>query len=55
MSKERALENAMASVKMEGFAVSDQTKADCMRLLRGDISVVDMVKEILARPIKTED
>lgn len=54
MSKDRALENAIASVQMEGFAVSEQTRADCLRLLHGDVSVSDMVKEILARSVKAE-
>ena len=54
MSDERALENALASVQMEGFPVSVQTKEDCVRLLSGEMSVAELVKEILARPVKAE-
>ena len=47
-----ALRSALASTRMEGFDVTDQTEKDCMRLMNGEISVADMVKEILARPAK---
>lgn len=47
-----ALQSALASTRMEGFAVTEQTEKDCARLLRGEISVADLVKEILARPAK---
>ena len=47
-----ALRNCLASTHMEGFAVTKQTEADCIRLMRGDISVSDLVKEIIARPTK---
>lgn len=47
-----ALRNALASVRMEGFSVSEQTEQDCIRLMNGEISVSDLVKEILARPAK---
>ena len=48
----RALRNALASARMEGFEVTEQTERDCIRLLSGDISVVDLVKEIMDRPAK---
>ena len=48
----RALRNALASTRMEGFEVTEQTERDCIRLLSGDISVVDLVKEIMDRPAK---
>lgn len=47
-----ALRSALASTRMEGFEVTEQTEKDCMRLMTGEISVADMVKEILARPAK---
>ncbi len=47
-----ALRSALASTRMEGFQVTKQTEKDCMRLMRGEISVADLVKEILARPAK---
>ena len=47
-----ALRSALASTRMEGFAVTEQTEKDCVRLMTGELSVADMVKEILARPAK---
>lgn len=47
-----ALCSALASTHMEGFDVTEQTEKDCMRLMSGEISIEDMVKEILARPAK---
>ncbi len=47
-----ALRSALASTRMEGFRVTKQTEKDCMRLMSGEISVTDLVKEILARPAK---
>ena len=45
-----SLQNALFSVRMEGFPVTEQTEQDCIRLMSGDISVADLVNEILARP-----
>ena len=47
-----ALRSALASTRMEGFEVTEQTGKDCVRLMTGELSVADMVKEILARPAK---
>lgn len=47
-----ALRNALASTRMEGFIITEQTEKDCVRLMSGDVSVADLVKEILARPAK---
>lgn len=47
-----ALRSALASTRMEGFEVTEQTEKDCMRLMTGELSVADMVREILARPAK---
>lgn len=47
-----ALRSALASAHMEGFHVTAQTERDCLRLLSGDVSVAEMVKEILSRPSK---
>ena len=44
-----ALRSALASTRMEGFEVTEQTEKDCIRLLSGEISVEDMVNEILSR------
>lgn len=43
------LANALASSRIEGLPVTKQTEMDCIRLLNGEISVENMVKEILNR------
>lgn len=47
-----ALRSALASTRMEGFHVTEQTEKDCIRLMNGEISVSELVKEILRRPAK---
>ncbi len=47
------LRSALASTRMEGFEVTEQTEKDCVRLISGKISVADLVKEILERPVKS--
>ena len=47
-----ALRSALASTRMEGFIVTEQTEKDCIRLMSGKVSVADLVKEILARPTR---
>ena len=47
-----ALRSALASTRMEGFPVTKQTEKDCVRLMSGEISVTDLINEILARPAK---
>ncbi len=47
-----ALRSALASTRMEGFEVNEQTEKDCVRLMSGQISVADLVREIMARPAK---
>lgn len=47
-----SLRSALASLRMEGFHVTEQTEQDCIRLISGKVSVDDLVEEILARPAK---
>ena len=47
-----ALRSALASTRMEGFEITEQTEKDCIRLMEGKISVADLVKEIMSRPSK---
>ena len=47
-----ALRSALASARMEGFRVTEQTERDCIRLMSGELSVADLVKEVLSRPVK---
>lgn len=46
------LDSALASTKMEGFNVTEQTRQDCLRLLEGSVSVSELVREIIARKSK---
>lgn len=48
-SRELALECALASTKMEGFKVTEQTRKDCLRLMDGKISVEELAREICSR------
>jgi len=43
------LHSALNSARMEGFNVTEQTEQDCIRLLNGEISIGELVAEILAR------
>ena len=54
-SQELALDSALASTKMEGFEITEQTRQDCLRLLEGNISVAELVHEISARKLKKDD
>ena len=47
-----ALRSALASARMEGFRVTEQTEKDCIRLMNGEVSAADLVKEIMQRPKK---
>lgn len=45
-----ALHEALVSASMEGFEITAQTEQDCIRLMSGEVSVSQIVAEILARP-----
>lgn len=47
-TNKEAVENAAASIKMEGFAVSEQSKQWCEQLLNHEITF----EEYLARALK---
>ena len=49
------LRSALASTRMEGFGVTEQTEKDSLRLINGEISVVDLVEEILERPVEDKE
>lgn len=51
-SRDLALESALASTRMEGFKVTEQTRQDCLRLLDGRVSVPELVREITVRKSK---
>lgn len=51
-TQELALESALASTKMEGFQITEQTRYDCERLLDKEVSVAELVREIIDRTAK---
>ena len=44
-----ALRNDLASTQMEGYEITEQTEQDCVRLLKGKISIQELAQEIMAR------
>ena len=48
ITREQALENALASSRIEGYEVTEQTRADCRRLMDGK-DARTLAAEILAR------
>ena len=46
-SREKAVENAVASVEMEGFHVDEETKKMCERLLKGEITYDEYLAFVL--------
>jgi hypothetical protein len=47
--KERVLNNAVASVEMEGYRVSEYEKKLCMDVLNGNLKRDDFIKIMLER------
>ena len=48
-SLEEALDSALASSKIEGFDVTEQTRRDCLRLINGEVTIEELVREISSR------
>ena len=49
ITREQALENALASSRIEGYEVTEQTRADCRLLMDGKVDARTLAAEILAR------
>ena len=47
--KERALNNAVASVEMEGYRLSDYERTLCMDVLDGKLAKDDFIKKLLEK------
>lgn len=43
---EKALENSLASSRMEGYQITDDIKKNCERLIKGEITISQLVEEI---------
>ena len=48
ITREQALENALASSRIEGYEVTEQIRADCRRLMDGKVDARTLAAEILA-------
>ena len=48
ITRDQALENALASSRMEGYEVTEHTRADCRRM-DGKVDARTLAAEILAR------
>lgn len=46
MSIDKAIENAVASVEMEGFSIDEQSKDLCRKLLNNEISMEQYISFI---------
>lgn len=50
---ERAeLQSALASTRMEGYTVTEQTERDCVRLISGEVVANNLGKELLSGPTR---
>lgn len=50
VSTKRAMKNAFASARMEGFRVTPEIQRNCQRIINGEISIDDCVKQMLVKP-----
>ncbi len=46
MTPERAVDNAIASIKMEGFKVSDEQRLLMLKVVRGEMTLDEALKII---------
>ena len=55
ITREQALENALASSRTEGFPVTEQTCMDCRRFMEGEVDARTLAAEILERRKATRE
>lgn len=55
ITREQALENALASSRIEGFPVTEQTRMDCRRFMEGEADARTLAAEILERRKATRE
>ena len=46
MTFEKALENSLVSSRMEGYQITDDIKKNCECLIKGEITISQLVEEI---------
>lgn len=47
-----SMKNAEASVRMEGCQVTPQMREQCQRVLRGEMTTVELLHQVLGEAIK---
>ena len=55
ITREQALENALASSRIEGFPVTEQTRMDCRRFMEGEVDAGTLAAEILEQRKTTQE
>lgn len=48
MSIDKAIENAVASIEMEGYHIDEKSKELCKRLLSGEITMEEYIEIVMA-------
>ncbi len=51
ISRDKAIKNAIASVKMEGFNTNPKLEADCKLIMQGKLTLKDCVSRITKKVI----
>lgn len=46
ITREKALNNALASSRMEGLPVTNRTREDCLRYLDGRVDAQTLIREL---------
>ena len=55
ITREQTLENALASSRIKGFPVTEQTRMDCRRFMEGEVDARTLAAEILERRKATRE
>ena len=55
ITREQTQENALASSRIEGFPVTEQTCMDCRRFMEGEDDALTLAAEILERRKATQE
>ena len=51
ISRDKAIKNAIASVKMEGFSTNQKLETDCKLIMKGKLTLKDCISRITQKEI----
>ena len=51
ISRDKAIKNAIASVKMEGFKTNQKLETDCKLIMQGKLTLKDCISQITQKVI----